>query len=106
MGSVHIFPVADGKFPAEARGAKRGELTDIGVLPGGMQSGLPSVSMLVRLGGTEEYVYVQVSLKTFQMAAAAFLGKYGDVTGPVDVGVDASGAVTVIARQDDPGKPH
>lgn len=56
-----------------------GEINAIGCLPNGMSSGKTSVGISGTLkDGTP--VYMELSLKMFQMAAAAFHGRFGDET--------------------------
>lgn len=56
------------------------EILAIGTMPGGMRSGDPSIGMIV-VEETGQTFYCETSLKMFQMAAAAFLAKWGDRTG-------------------------
>jgi hypothetical protein len=72
-----------GAFADRLRGcrivdAKDGEML-IEVVDNGMQSGAPSVAIMMLTGG--QAVIAQTSLKLFQVAAAATLEKYGDLTG-------------------------
>jgi len=54
---------------------------NIETLDGGMSDGAASVAFIFELPGERIAVLAQTSLKLFQMAAAATLAKYGDVTG-------------------------
>lgn len=58
---------------------KIGHLEAIGVLPNGMSSGRPSVALFVTSSSGEK-VMAETSLQNLQMAMAAFISKYGDVT--------------------------
>lgn len=49
-------------------------------LDDGMQSGKPSVAFIC-LVGADRAVIAQTSLRLFQMACAATIGRYGNVTG-------------------------
>ncbi len=89
--NVRIVLDADGAFPEMAEEiaagkVKQAKLSAVTALPAGMQSGRTSVALIGKLeDGTT--VFMEVSLRVFQMAAAAFTGRYGDETG------DASGVV-------------
>lgn len=51
----------------------------IGVLPGGMASGKPSVELLIELGDGS-VVFAETSLILLQTAVRAFTARYGDLT--------------------------
>lgn len=51
----------------------------IAAVEGGMQSGAPSVAIRIDLPDGR-IVVAETSLRLFQMAAAALLGRFGDVT--------------------------
>lgn len=55
---------------------QEGEIVALGALPKGMSSGRTSVWMYVELGDGK-LAFAQMSLAAFQMANAAFLGRYG-----------------------------
>jgi hypothetical protein len=55
------------------------EIEMITALPQGMQSGRTSVAIIIPLKDGS-YVYAETSLRLFQLATAAFTGKYGDET--------------------------
>lgn len=58
--------------------AQVGTVEGIGVLPKGMESGKPSISMDVALAdGT--HAFVEMSLRQFQIAAEAFKARWGNV---------------------------
>lgn len=60
--------------PARARSAR---ITHVCALPGGMQSGKPSVAIIAELDdGTQ--VFAETSLALLQAAARAFTAKYGE----------------------------
>ena len=46
----------------------------------GMQSGAPSIAMVIEVPAVHEVVLAQTSVKLFQLCAAATLAKYGDQT--------------------------
>ena len=48
----------------------------VGTLQGGMTSGNPSVGIFAKLPDGN-YVFIETSVRLFQMAAAAMTGKYG-----------------------------
>jgi hypothetical protein len=77
----------EGEVPPEWRVDEKAYQTELPLrvctLDHGMASGRPSVAVFVdffRLG-RKETVVAQTSVKLFQLAAAAMLGKYGDQTG-------------------------
>lgn len=84
---IKIFLNNEGKL-AEALEGTRGnpqetvqaDILAIGTLPNGMTSGATSVG-ITALTSVGIPVYLETSLKMFQMAAAAFQAKYGDETG-------------------------
>lgn len=55
------------------------DVETVGILQNGTASGLPVVIVRIRMK-SGKIVLAQTSLKLFQMANAAFLGRYGDVT--------------------------
>jgi len=63
----------------EAGNMAMGGSLKIAALPGGMQSGKPSVMIRVDLPGGK-VALVETSLLLFQSAARAFTAKYGDLT--------------------------
>lgn len=68
----------------ELRGALKGEVEKVAALPEGMTSGATSVGMAIRLG-SGRYVFAEMSLAHFQLAAAAFTARYGDQTENVGI---------------------
>jgi len=57
----------------------------------GMQSGAPSIAMIIEVPTIHEVVVAQTSVKLFQLCAMTTLSKYGDqtdgaMTGKLDVG--------------------
>lgn len=79
----------DGKDGALSRFAEGKEVVHLSndsppihivTLDHGMTSGLPSAAIAIDTGHGKVIV-VEISVKLFQMAAAAMLGKYGDLTG-------------------------
>lgn len=48
-------------------------------LPGGMQSGKPSVAFVIGPLPDGSYVFAETSMVLFQAAARAFAARYGDV---------------------------
>ncbi len=100
MMDVKIILDGDGAFEylqdeVENGKIKHGMLEAVSARPEGMQpSGLPSVSFLIKLDdGT--HVFAETSLKLFQMAAAGFMGRYGDVTGQAQAFTDGKRAIVV-----------
>lgn len=76
-----VFP---GRSPSELRTAR---IRAIGALPGGMSSGLPSVTVMIETtDGT--IAMAETSLRLFQMANAALSAVYGDVNSTRPDGVD------------------
>ncbi len=57
----------------------RGEITVIGALPKGMSGGRTSIFLSVELEDGR-VAFAETSLALFQVAAAAFHGRYGDET--------------------------
>jgi len=79
MGStVKVILDADGKLPELEGKTTTGEVYAITALPGGMQSGLPSVGIVTKMADGS-YVFSEISLRTFLAAASALRGRYGDV---------------------------
>lgn len=76
---IKIDAEGDGAWPdLDKATARRGVLTHVSALPAGMVGGRPSVAFRIKLeDGTE--VFAETSMRLFQMAAAAFLGRYGIV---------------------------
>lgn len=74
-----------GAYAEVFRNRRTIEATDIYVetLDRGMSSGAPSIAFIIPLPGlmSSTVVLAQTSLKLFQIAAAATLAKYGDMTG-------------------------
>jgi hypothetical protein len=52
----------------------------------GMQSGAPSIALIIEVPAIPEVVVAQTSLKLFQLCAAATFSKYGDQTGGAYMG--------------------
>ena len=81
---MKLFFELDGKFQevfpnGDPATVKSGRIKAMGTLENGMSEGNPSVGFMIELDdGT--CVFAQTSLKLFQMANAAFTGKWGDVT--------------------------
>jgi len=80
---------------------KEAELTAITALPRGMEGGGTSVAFVGELKGSGKKVFLQTSLKMFQMAAAAFTGRYGDETGQVRATIDGDKAVIMAVDPDE-----
>jgi hypothetical protein len=76
----------EGRMP-ELRYATRGEVTKVAALPAGMESGATSVGMAIQIKGVG-YVFAEMSLAHFQLAAAAFTACYGDQTEGVWIASD------------------
>lgn len=57
----------------------------VGTLPKGMASGATSVAICVVTVVDGSRVYAEMSLKMFQMAAAAFTSRWGDETGGLTI---------------------
>ena len=103
MTELKIYLELDGKLGEIAPDVrpdqlKSGQILAIGTLPGGMSSGKPSVGLTIRVEDGS-VVFAETSLKNLQMACAAFIGKFGDVTdGETTIRVTAEG-LTVDKRQ-------
>jgi hypothetical protein len=96
---VRVILDGDGAFPemaddTAAGNVLQGELTAVTALPGGMVGGGCSVALIGELENGKK-VFMETSLRLFQMAAAVFTGKYGDVTGEVKAEVTADGVATI-----------
>lgn len=76
---MRIVLEGDGAFP-EIVGREMIRVEDFAVtaLEGGMSSGRPSVAFFIELPDGR-VVMAETSMRLFQMAAAAFRAKYGDV---------------------------
>ena len=84
MAELRIILEGDGAFPELGKTIKEDKLIEgvldaITALPGGMASGLPSVAFVINLPDGR-VMFAETSMRMFQMAAAAFKGRYGDVT--------------------------
>lgn len=78
MAVLDVHVNGDGVWPdMKGRPIKKLELVGIAALPGGMQSGNPSV--MLRLEADGQVYVAEVSLRLFQQANAAFRGRYGDI---------------------------
>lgn len=81
-----ILMNGEGRMP-ELRDALKGEITKVAAIPGGMESGATSVGLAVQIKGVG-YVFAEMSLAHFQLAAAAFTARYGDQTEGVAIATD------------------
>jgi hypothetical protein len=85
MPSIHIILDGDGAFPEMKQAMIDGTLIEIdpnvemkiAALPGGMQSGNPSVALCIPLPDGR-LVYAQMSLRMLLFAADAFKARHGD----------------------------
>lgn len=57
-----------------------GTIEVIGAMPKGMSSGRTSVFLIATVAGQKERVFLETSLRMWQMASAAFMQRYGDET--------------------------
>lgn len=69
----HVPDQIAGKIP------KQGTIEAIGGIPQGMQSGMTSVALSIKMKNGQ-WVFAETSLKMLQLATAALSGKYGNET--------------------------
>jgi hypothetical protein len=66
----------------------------------GMDSGNPSVAFILEVPELEAVILAQTSVRLFQLAAVATMGRYGDVTGGGLMGsIDRGKAELTFSRQ-------
>ena len=69
----------------------------------GMQSGAPSIAIIIEIPSIGEVLIAQTSVKLFQLCAAVTLGKYGDqtegaITGKFNMDGKADFTLSAVAR--------